>query len=62
MYRLEFEVCKRFNRLLMVAHGVSVDNVRRAARFIERPVNVGRRDVEFVDSLSYDEGLLVCAY
>jgi len=62
MYKLEFEVCKKFNKLLMLVHRVSIDHVRRAARFMERDVKVKGCNVEFLDSLSYDEALLVCAY
>jgi len=62
MYKLEFEVRKKFNMLLMLVHRVSIDHIRRAARFMERDVKVKWFDVEFLDSLSYDEALLVCAY
>jgi len=62
MYKLEFEVYKKFNRLLMLVHRVSIDHVRRAAKFMERDVNVKGCNFEFLDSLSYDEALMVCAY
>jgi hypothetical protein len=62
MYRLKFEVCKKFNRLLMLAYRVSVDHVRRASILVSRTVNFRGFGAEFLDSLSYDEALLVCAF
>jgi hypothetical protein len=62
MYRLELDVYKKFNRLMMMVHGVSQEFVTRAARFMGRPVDVRACDVELLDSISHDEGLLVCAY
>ncbi|MHA1632425.1 MAG: hypothetical protein ACTSXC_06420 [Candidatus Freyarchaeota archaeon] len=48
--------------LLMLVHRISIDHFRRATRSIKYDVKVKRCDVEFLDSLSYDEALLVCAY
>ena len=62
MYRLEFEVGRRFFELLRIAYGISQEHVRRASTCVQRLIYMERGDVEFIDGLGYDEAVLLCAY